>query len=215
MNTIDVAVLVACGVGPAQARVFVEPLGAACSRFEIRTPARKAAFLGQAVHESMGFQHLEEVLYYRSADRIWDVFRRLHPRGHNGVALLARNARGLANAAYAGVNGNGDEASGDGWRFRGRGLFQLTGRANYHDAGQDLGRPYVVQPELVALPADACLTAAWYWHTRKCNPLADTAQWDAITRVINGPAMRGASERQTLTEEALRALEKGAEETTR
>ena len=204
---ITVALLIACGVAPAQARVFAEPLAVACQRFDITTPARAAGFLGQAMVESDGFTALEEVLFYRSADRIAAVFVRLRETlSLNDLAQLARNPQGLANAAYAGRNGNGDVASGDGWRFRGRGLFQLTGRSNYLDAEVGLGRPYVSTPELVALPPDACLTAAWFWHNKKCNALADSAQWDAITRAVNGRAMLKSGERRGIAEEALRVL---------
>lgn len=200
---ITVATLIAAGIGPTQARQFAEPLAAACRRFDITTPPRVAGFIAQCRVESSGFTQLEEGLSYRSPERIWDVFRRLRPRGMSGLALLVRNPQGLANAAYAGVNGNGDEASGDGWRYRGRGLKQLTGRANYADAAEALGRPYLERPDLVAQPEDACLTAAWYWHTAKCNILADSAQWDAITRAVNGPGMLQADARRQFAEEAI------------
>lgn len=200
---ITVATLIAAGIGPTQARQFAEPLAAACRRFDISTPARVAGFLAQCRVESQGFTQLEEGLSYRSAERIAEVFRRLRPRGMAQLALLVRNPKGLANAAYAGVNGNGDEASGDGWRYRGRGLKQLTGRANYADAAEALGRPYLEQPDLVALPEDACLTAAWFWHSAKCNILADSAQWDAITRAVNGPGMLQADARRQFAEEAV------------
>ena len=111
-----------------------------------------------------------------------------------------------ANRVYANRLGNRDEASGDGWRFRGRGLKQLTGRANYLDAAEALARPYVEQPGLVAEPLDACLTAAWFWHNVKGNILADSAQWDAITRAVNGPAMLQAAQRRQYAEEAVRAF---------
>lgn len=203
---ITVAALVAADVAPALARTFAEPLAIACERFGITTRPRVAGFLAQAITESTHFAALEEGLYYRSADRIWAVFPRLRSRGMGEVAKLARNPRALANAAYAHVNGNGDEASGDGWRFRGRGLFQLTGRGNYADAKAGLARPYIEAPELVALPPDACLTAAWYWHTVHGNQLADSAQWDAVTLAVNGPAMMKRAERRSLTDELLQVL---------
>lgn len=203
---ITIAALIACGVAPAQARTFAEPLNIACERFGITTKARCAGFLGQAVIESESFTALEEILYYRSADRIWSIFKRVRDRGLNEVAKLARNPQALGNAAYAHVNGNGDEASGDGFKYRGRGLFQLTGRGNYRDAEVGLNRPYVSTPELVALPPDACLTAAWYFYTNHGNDLADSAQWDGITRAVNGPGMLKRAERRSVTEEALLVL---------
>ena len=203
---ITVTALIAADVAPALARTFAEPLAIACERFGITTRARVAGFLAQCVTESAHFAALEEGLYYRSADRIRAVFVRLRGRDLNDLTKLARNPRGLANAAYAHVNGNGDEASGDGWRYRGRGLFQLTGRGNYADASAGLARPYVEAPELVALPPDACLTAAWYWHNVHGNQLADSAQWDAITRAVNGPGMMKRAERRSLTDELLQVL---------
>jgi putative chitinase len=204
---ITIAALIALSIQPTTARVFAAPLAAACDRFDINTLPRAAGFLAQCIWESTRFQQLEESLYYRTPERIADIFKRLRNRGYGELSKLARNPVGLANAAYAHINGNGDEASGDGWRYRGRGLKQLTGRDNYRDAEVALGRPYVAQPELVALPDDASLTAAWYWHNAKCNALADSAQWDAITRAVNGPAMLCASERRDLTDEALRVLQ--------
>ena len=114
---------------------------------------------------------------------------------------LRSGSQALANVVYAGRLGNRDP--GDGWRFRGRGLKQLTGRENYADACEALARPYLTNPELVAQPEDACMTAAWFWHVNKLNVLADSAQWDAITRVVNGPAMRPRAERRQYAEESV------------
>ena len=204
---ITIALLVAAGVDPALARVYEVPLAAACERCDIVTKSRVAAFLGQYLIETENLAKMEESLYYCSADRIAFVFKRLRDsRSLNDLAKLARNPKALGNAAYAGVNGNGNEASGDGWRYRGRGLPHLTGKGNYADAEAALGRPYVSTPDLVALPPDACLTGAWYWHTNHCNKLADTAQWDAITKAVNGPAMMKRTERRSLTDELLQVL---------
>ena len=148
---------------------------------------------------------LEESLFYRQPERIRQVFSSRVP-SLQLAAQLVRNPQGLANLVYANRLGNGDVPTGDGWRYRGRGLKQLTGRANYTDAAIALNRPYVERPDLVALPEDACLTAAWYWHTAKCNMLADSAQWDAITRAVNGPAMLAKDQRRQFTEDAIEAF---------
>jgi len=201
----DVRTLIACGVGPTQARRFAAPLAAACARFGINAPARIAAFVAQCRVESAEFTQLEESLYYRDPGRIAAIF----PGRVKGVAAaqpLARNPQALANAVYAGRLGNGDAASGDGWRFRGRGLKQLTGRSNYTEAAAALGRPYVEQPGLVAEDADACLTAAWYWHKTGCSALADAWQIDEITRRVNGPGMLQAATRRSHSDEALSEL---------
>lgn len=197
--------LVAAGIKPTQAKAFAEPLRAACARFAIDTPVRLAAFVAQCAHESAHFTALEENLYYSSPERIRAIFPSRVPSLAVAQAL-ARNPKALACRVYAGRLGNGDEASGDGWRYRGRGLVHLTGRSNYADAAQALGRPYVEQPDLVAQPADACLTAAWFWHCRKLNILADASNTDAITRAVNGPKMAGQDERRRLFDRAVAAF---------
>jgi len=118
------------------------------------------------------------------------------------AAKLCRNPKELANTVYSNRIGNGDYDSGDGWRYRGRGVFQLTGRSNYAAAGAALWRPYKDEPDLVAQPLDACMTAGWYWDSRKLNLLADI---DGITRKIN-PAMAGADDRRQRFEIAVMAL---------
>ena len=202
---ITIATLIAAGVQPTQARIFAEPLAAACARFDITSRARVAGFIAQCRVESADFTRLEENLNYTRAERILQIFPS-RVKSLDDATRLVRNPRAMANRVYAGKIGNGDEASGDGWRFRGRGLKQLTGRANYADAAEALGRPYLEQPDLVAQPVDACLTAAWFWHAAKGNLLADSAQWDAITRAVNGPGMLQADLRRQYAEEALQVL---------
>jgi putative chitinase len=192
--------LVAAGIAPTQARIFADPLAAACQHFGINTPVRVAGFVAQCRVESAGFTTLEENLYYTSPERIRKLFPSTVP-DMEVAAQIARNARALANRVYGGRLGNGDEASGDGWRFRGRGLKQLTGRFNYTQAAIALDQPYVEHPELVA-----CLTAAWFWYKHGLNTFADSSQWDAITRVVNGPGMLQAFERRQYSNDAVRAF---------
>jgi putative chitinase len=205
---ISVETLVKAGIHPTQARVFADPLKAACALFAINTPARIAAFLGQVGHESAGFTRLEESLYYRRPELIVQYFSAV--RTIADAMPLTRNPKALANRVYANRLGNGDESSSDGWRYRGRGLIQLTGRANYMAAGQALSRPYKEDPDLVAQPSDACLTAAWYWQTRALNELADAWLIGEITRRVNGPKLLGLDDRRQRSEIALEAL-RGAE----
>lgn len=202
---ITVGALILAGVPPTQARQFAEPLAQACSRFDINTPARVAGFVAQCRVESADFTRLEENLRYRTPEVLDRTFRSVVGLD-DAARLIKAGPHAIANRVYAGRLGNGSEASGDGWRYRGRGLKQLTGRANYADAAVALGRPYLERPELVAEPGDACLTAAWFWHTVKGNMLADSAQWDAITRAVNGPAMLQAAERRQYAEEAVQAF---------
>jgi putative chitinase len=202
---ISVASLVAAGIGPTQARAFEAPLQQACEQFDISTLNRRAAFVAQCAHESALFVHLEEDLFYRDPARVMRIFPRTVTSLVQAATLIG-NPQGLANTVYANRNGNGPYASGDGWLFHGRGLLQLTGRANYAAAAQDLGEPFLEHPEYVGEPPDACLTAAWYWTRARCNAMADGSDIDAITRAINGPAMDGADKRRDLYRRALQAF---------
>jgi putative chitinase len=202
---ITVAQLITAGISPTQAKIFAEPLDAACRQFGIDRPQRIAMFIAQAAHESVGFSQLEENLRYRDPMRIAKVWPS-HFSGYAAAAAYMNQPQALANHVYAHRNGNGDEASGDGWRYRGRGLFQLTGRANYAAAGEALQQPLVEAPELVALPQHAALTAAWFWSARNLNGLADLGDVAKITRAINGPAMLGLVERREAFTEAMQAF---------
>lgn len=207
--------LVACGLRPAAAARFAGPLAEAGARFEINTPRRLAAFVAQCRVESAEFTRLEEGLYYRDAERVARIFRTafdldrdrvVDPEEIEFAKAYVRNPQKLANRVYANRLGNGDEASGDGWLFRGRGLKQLTGRANYAEAAKALGRPYTEQPDLVARDPDACLTAAWFWHKSGCSSMADAWRLDDITRAVNGPGMLQREERAMLARAALSQL---------
>lgn len=201
---LTLAQLVGAGIAPTQARLMLAPLQSACMRFDIDTPPRVGAFVAQCNVESGFFTRLEENCYWTTPERILKFFTS-RVTSLQQASLLARNPKALANTVYAGRMGNGDVQSGDGWRYRGRGPIQLTGLDNYREAGAELGRPYVEQPDLVALPLDGVLTAAWFWHVNKLNLLADSGQIDAITRTVN----KGMSERdlrRQLTEEAVLAF---------
>lgn len=202
---ISTARLVACDVQPTQARLFAPILDGAMTRFGIDTHRRQAAFLAQAIHESQAFQRLEENLFYSSAQRIRDVWPTRF-RSVDEAVGFSRNPHGLANRVYANRLGNGDESSGDGWRFRGRGVIQLTGRANYRMAGLALKMPYEQQPELVGKPVDAVLTACWFWVSNRCNELADLGDHSGMCRAINGPALAGLQARTHLYRVCFEAL---------
>lgn len=158
------------------------------------SPNERATFIGQAAYETEGFRRFEENLNYTHADRIKAIWPRLADRADK----LLRNPAGLANAAYAGRNGNGDEASGDGWRFRGRGLLEITGRRNYAAASRDLAVDLVADPDQVAKPEFAVKTALWFWRSRGCGDAAIAGDIDAVTRLINGPGMAGETARRDL-----------------
>lgn len=156
----------------------------------INNALRRQHFLAQVCYESAYFNRLVEVLNY-TADRIPEVWKRLKPR----AAELAHNGVALANAAYANINGNGNEASGDGWMFRGRGLIMLTGRGNYRQFG------FEHDPDQVAEPPGAVNAAIAFWDYRGCNTPADADDLNGVTSRIN-TARQGLDERVMLTERA-------------
>ncbi|MEM5617374.1 glycoside hydrolase family 19 protein [Pseudomonas aeruginosa] len=189
-------------------RLFVPALNVAMERFGIIAPVRGAAFLAQVGHESGQLTRLVENLNYSAQGlaATWPSRYRGADGKPNALALnLARHPQAIANNTYASRNGNGDEASGDGWRYRGRGLLQITGRANYRTAGAGLGQPLEQEPELLEQPEFAALSAAWWWSTHGLNELADRGEFAAITRRING-GLNGQSERLELWERAKAVL---------
>jgi putative chitinase len=199
---ISAAQLVAAGLAPSVAATFAAPLSAACARFGIDTPARIAGFVAQCRVESTDFTHLVESLNYTHAERIVATFPREVPTLAAAYPLVERPQE-LALAVYSNRLGNGPRDTGDGWKYIGRGIGQITGRRGYAAAQSALGRPYLAHPELLEQPEDACLTAAWYWQTDNCNAMADAHDWNAITLAFNGRAMLKAVERAALSVDGL------------
>lgn len=154
------------------ANKWLGPLNSAMEQFEINTPDRTAAFLAQLAHESAETTRLTEGLSYSRADRLCAVWPKRFPTPDSAEPYV-KNPEKLANFVYANRGGNGDASSGDGYRYRGRGLFQLTFRDNYRLAGDALNIPLVDNPDLVATPEVAALTAAHYWQRLGLNALAD------------------------------------------
>lgn len=169
----------------------------AALEFGVSTPLRAAHMAAQLAYESAGFSRLVESLYY-SADRIAAVWPHLAAR----AAALEHNPEALGNAAYADRLGNGNESSGDGWRFRGRALIQLTGRDNYRSVGVALGLNLISNPAAAADAATATRIALYFWASRGCNEAADRDDVSAVTRLINGPALDGLNARAALTQTA-------------
>lgn len=189
--------------------IWEDAINAAAGRFGIASRDRMAAFLAQTAHESGGFKRLVENLNY-SAEGLagtWPGRYRGADGRPNDLALrLARKPEAIANNCYASRNGNGSEASGDGWRYRGRGLIQLTGRANYRACGLALGLPFEAEPDLVAERHHAAMAAAWFWKSNGLNELADAAAFSSITRKING-GLNGHDDRIRYWQKALKVLE--------
>jgi putative chitinase len=164
--------------------VWVDALNETFQRFDISTHARQASFIGQCGHECANFKVLEENLNYR-AETLMKLWKSRFPT-IEVANEYARNPKKIANKVYASRMGNRDEASGDGYRFRGRGCIQLTGHANYFHAGQACGEDFVMQPDLVATPKYAAMTAGWFWNTHKLNQFADRQDFTLMTKKING-----------------------------
>ncbi len=212
---ISAVALIAIGCAPLQATVFSEPLTVAADRFGLRSRQEIAGLIAQAMHESAKFTRMEEGLSYSDPERIARIFRSAFDLDHDKqvdpeeiefARAYVRQPEKLANRAYANRNGNGDEASGDGWRFRGSGPFQLTGRANFMAFSAAVGIDYVANPDAVRREALAgCLSAAWFWVSTGCNDLVSVS-FDATTKRINGPAMLGAAERRAYYAKALQEL---------
>jgi putative chitinase len=156
-------------------------------KFAINTPLRLAHFLAQCGHESGNWKFKVENLNY-SAQALQSVFRKYFPDEATS-AQYARKPEMIANKVYANRMANGDEVSGDGWRFRGRGYIQLTGRQNYTSFDKVVDEDVLTYPDLVA-EKYPLLSAAWFWDSNKLNALADKGSTDAditaITKRVNG-----------------------------
>jgi len=163
---------------------WVEPLEEVFHRYEINTPARQAAFIGQCAHESANFRTLEENLNY-SAEGLMKTWPSRFPT-LEVAKPYHRNPEKIANRVYGGRMGNGTEETGDGWLYHGRGLIQLTGKDNYTLAGDALGMDFVHSPDYVLVPKYAALTAGWYWNKRQLNKEADAKDYTGMTKKING-----------------------------
>jgi putative chitinase len=182
---------------------WVDPLNTTFERFDIMNPLRQAAFIAQCGHECGNFKTLEENLFYKA-----ETLMKLWPKRFPTLEFAnqyAKNPKKIANMVYANRMGNRDEASGDGYRFRGRGCIQLTGHANYYHAGKALGEDFVMQPELVATPMYAALSAGFFWNTQKLNVLADNRDIKMMTKKING-AFIGLADREKHYNQALAVL---------
>lgn len=182
--------------------IWVEPINTTLVAFGINNADEIAAFIAQTAHESGRYTRLEEGLNYsaESLVRVWPS----HFNASN-AAQYAHQPERIANRAYASRDGNRDEASGDGYRFRGRGAIQLTGHDNYWHCGQTIKIDLVATPDLVSTPMYAMLSAGWFWKTHKCNLLADNEDWVALTKRINGGTI-GLEDRVGLTQKMLSIL---------
>lgn len=163
---------------------WLEPLKETFEKYNIDTTKRQAAFIGQCMHESGGFKTLEENLNY-SAKALMTTWPSRFPT-EELANQYARNSEKIANKVYGGRMGNADESSGEGWKYRGRGIKQLTGKENYERCGSSLGVDLVNNPDLLLEPKYAALSAGWFWNKHGLNDLADKSDIETMTKRING-----------------------------
>lgn len=179
---------------------FVPALNTAMARFKINSSVRMAAFIAQIGHESGQLTRMVENLNYSAQGLLATWPSRFTAKT---AAAMARQPEQIANIVYAGRMGN--TLPGDGWKYRGRGLIQLTGANNYRAAGAALGLDLINHPELVEQPDTAALVAGWFWQSNGLNELADSGQFEKITRAING-GLNGQADRVALRDAAVKVL---------
>lgn len=218
--------MTAAGIKRDVAERWLPHVQAAMERFGINTKNQVAAWLAQTAHESAGYTALTENLNY-SADTMATVWStrfavqepdpkrpgktkaKKNDKGKNipnkFALALHRKPEMIANAVYSNRMGNGNIESGDGWKFRGRGLKQLTGQDNHRACSAGLGVDLVANPDLLLEPQYAALSAAWFWSVNKCGPIADSGDFVALTKKINGGTI-GLDDRQKRYKAVLAAM---------
>ena len=179
------------------------PLNQVFVKYDINTPQRQAAFIGQCAHESNNFKILEENLNY-SPEALMRVWPSRFPDLPTAMKY-AHDPVKIANKVYANRMGNGSEESGEGSKYHGRGLIQLTGKENYERCGEAIGVDLINQPGLLAQPDYAALSAGWFWNRKQLNLLADTKDYDTMTKRING-GLIGLDDRKAKIAKALSVL---------
>lgn len=180
-----------------------QPLNDAMAEFNIDTPARKAMFLAQCAHESATFNRVTENLNYR-AETLLKIFPKYYKTLNEAVAH-ARKPELIANRVYSSRMGNGDANSGDGYRYRGRGLIQLTGKTNYTECSKGLNVDLIKTPEYLETAVGASRSAAWFWSHNSLNKFADAGDVVGATKRING-GTNGLEERIELYKRAKSVL---------
>lgn len=166
---------------------WVAPLRATCARFKIATPLRLAAFLAQAGHESGSLNRLSESLDYSPAGLMATWPNRFPASvAHRLGRIPGRPAAQEAIAEIAYGKRMGNVMPGDAWRFRGAGIFQVTGWDNHNRAAQFFGMATDEMPDWLRTMEGAALSAGWFWNDKALSPLADLGAIDAISRRVNG-----------------------------
>jgi putative chitinase len=180
---------------PDRAKEIADALESSRQIASLNTPRRVRHYVAQLAHESGGFLRLVESFRYQDPARLDDLFRAVRGRD-DAAALIRKGPEAIANRVYANRLGNGDEASGDGWKYRGRGFIQLTGKDNYARAERYSNLPLVQEPGLAARPKEAAMIAAHFWRWNNINDEADEGDLVGVTEKINGPALAGFEDRK-------------------
>ena len=180
---------------------WIDAIVATCDEFAINTKERVAAFIAQCAHESGGFSVLEENLNYRAATMAVCWPKRFAEAGPDGkpkkddkgknipnkfAIALEKHPEQIANVVYSARMGNGPIESGEGWKYRGRGLKQLTGKDNYTRCDKTLRLGLVENPDALLQPLPAARSAGWFWHANGCSEFADKGDMEGLTKRING-----------------------------
>lgn len=181
---------------------WLDGLNNCFDKYAINTPQRQACFLAQVMHESGGFKFLSENLNY-SATALMRTWGSRFP-DLDTADKYAHNPEKIANKVYAGRMGNIEE--GDGWKYRGRGLIQLTGRENYANFGHNASVDVLSNPDLLTTPEYATLSAGFFWNKRNLNEYADKMDIEGITKKING-GTNGLEDRKARTQKVLSVLQ--------
>ena len=184
-------------------REWTDVLNELLPKYQIDSPQRIASFIAQCLHESGHFTKLKENLNYSiiGLATTW-------PKRFNTPELAnkyARHPEAIANYVYANRLGNGDEASGDGWKYCGRGLIQLTGKANYQDFANAVGMNLEEVPGYLETKQGAAEAACWFWNKNKLNNYADNGDIKGMTKLINGGFL-GLPEREQNYKNTLKIL---------
>ena len=182
---------------------YIDALNKVLPENGIDTPLRVSHFLAQVIHESGHLRYNSENLNY-SASALKSVFKKYFPSDEL-ANQYARQPEMIANRVYANRMGNGPEASGDGWKMRGRGLIQLTGYDNYKKCGEYFNIDLIKTPDLLLVPEYSIKSACWYWNTRKLNDLADKDDIVSITKKVNG-GLNGIESRKEILGRAKKIL---------
>ena len=167
---------------------WFEALSKILPDYDISTPPRVAAFLAQCAHESGGFNAIQENLNYRP-ETLAKLFGGHFPGGMPEIEQYCarpNKQEAIANRIYANRMGNGNEASGDGWAFCGRGLIQLTGRSNYTAFAQSIDTPVEQVTDFLQTFEGCVQSACWFWEAHNLNSLADASDIKTMTHIING-----------------------------